>query len=237
MKPAEQLKQEKENRNKRRARIIVRNISYKSTEAKLKEHFSKFGNIVDVNILTRADGKLVGCAFVQFEKVTQAAKAILTTGKEVLGRAVHIDWAINKTTFSKHVNANKNVKKEEVNAEIKEEEELEDVSIKSEDDSNESDQDGGEDSDEDEDDGSDEEDKKDIKSEIKLTAEDTKKRISNDVVEGCTVFIKNIPFECTNEDLKKCGKQFGPIYYALINVDHVSGHSKGTGFVKFRVKQ
>ena len=56
---------------------------------------------------------------------------------------------------------------------------------------------------------------------------------SNDVVEGRTVFIKNVPFSATNDDLKECMKQFGPIYYALICVDKFTEHSKGTAFVKF----
>lgn len=61
------------------------------------------------------------------------------------------------------------------------------------------------------------------------------KCISNDVHEGKTVFLKNVPFSVKNEELKKYMEQFGPVYYALICVDSLTEHSKGTAFVKFKV--
>ena len=39
-----------------------------------------------------------------------------------------------------------------------------------------------------------------------------------------------------NEDLKTCMEHFGPVYYALVCVDPLTEHSKGTAFVKFRVR-
>lgn len=69
-----------------------------------------------------------------------------------------------------------------------------------------------------------------------LESEQKKKRFeSHDVSEGRTVFIKNVPFSVTNDDLKECVKQFGPVFYALICVDRVTEHSRGTAFVKFKV--
>lgn len=73
---------------------------------------------------------------------------------------------------------------------------------------------------------------------IKAEAKESIKRphvISNDITEGKTVFIKNLPFSATNEDLKNCMSQFGPVYYALVCVDKFTEHSKGTAFVKFVV--
>lgn len=61
------------------------------------------------------------------------------------------------------------------------------------------------------------------------------RRVSNDINEGKTVFIKNVPFTVKNEDLKECMEQFGPVYYALVCVDPLTEHSRGTAFVKFRV--
>lgn len=61
------------------------------------------------------------------------------------------------------------------------------------------------------------------------------KRVSNDVHEGKTVFLKNVPFSLKNEELKNFMEQFGPVYYALICVDSLTEHSKGTAFVKFKV--
>lgn len=96
----QQQKEEKERRQKKRARLIVRNISYKSTEDSIRKHFEQWGKLEDVNILKRADGKLVGCAFVQYETINQATKAILKgNGQEMLGRKIFIDWALGKNEF------------------------------------------------------------------------------------------------------------------------------------------
>lgn len=222
------MKQIKLGRQKRRARLIIRNISFKSTKTNLLEHFSKFGKVEELDILKRPDGKMVGCAFVQYEKVTDAAKAILlSSGKEVVGRTVYVDWAVGKDQYDKQKRkTNVPVKEEADEVEIKTENE-DDVEIKSED--------------EDEEMDSDDEDSKDIKMENDSQADDeeiskkTIKKRSNDVSEGCTVFIKNVPFDATNDDLMQCCKRFGPIWYGLITKDHISGHSKGTGFVKFKV--
>lgn len=61
-------------------------------------------------------------------------------------------------------------------------------------------------------------------------------RESHDISEGCTVFVKNIPFSVENLEFKKCMQKFGGVYYALICMDPLTEHSKGTGFVKFRVR-
>lgn len=57
------------------------------TEEKLKEHFAQYGEICEVNILKKPDGKLIGCAFLQFARVQSAAKAIYgSSGKSILGK-------------------------------------------------------------------------------------------------------------------------------------------------------
>lgn len=61
-------------------------------------------------------------------------------------------------------------------------------------------------------------------------------RVSNDVSEGKTVFLKNVPFSVKNEELKKYMEQFGPVYYALVCIDPLTEYSRGTAFVKFRVR-
>lgn len=189
--------------------------------------------------MKRADGKLVGCAFIQFEKVNSAAKAIHHgNAKEFLGRPVIIDWAVNQKKFTQHLKKNLNN-----NAVKAEDDDEDDVSIKSEPESGEnSEEDAASDADSD---GSDDDedtkpDLEDSKLGIKSDpdAEDVKPKISNktDIGEGCTVFVKNVPFSATNEDLYKVCRQFGKIKYALVTTDKVSGHSKGTGFVKYKVR-
>jgi nucleolar protein 4 len=51
-------------------------LSFKATEEAVTNWFSKYGEIQDVKLLRKANGDLVGCAFVQYSKVPFAAKAI-----------------------------------------------------------------------------------------------------------------------------------------------------------------
>jgi len=61
-------------------------------------------------------------------------------------------------------------------------------------------------------------------------------RVSNDVSEGKTIFLKNVPFSVKNDELKKYMEQFGPVYYALVCIDPLTEYSRGTAFVKFQVR-
>jgi len=92
--------------------------------------------------------------------------------------------------------------------------------------------------DEDEDDDEDQkEDKDELKSKLNIENVKKEKTISNDVQQGCTVFIKNVPFDAEDADLRKVCRKFGLVNYAIINRQAVSGHSKGTAFVKFKAKE
>lgn len=57
---------------KKKARLVVRNLSFKATDESLRAHFEKCGKVEDVNILKKKDGKMVGCAFIQFSKIIEA---------------------------------------------------------------------------------------------------------------------------------------------------------------------
>lgn len=62
------------------------------------------------------------------------------------------------------------------------------------------------------------------------------RRTSDDISEGKTVFLKNVPFSVKNDELKRYMEQFGPVNYALVCIDHLTEHSRGTAFVKFKVR-
>ncbi|XP_017070376.2 RNA-binding protein 28 [Drosophila eugracilis] len=247
----QRLKEEKERRQKKRARLIVRNISYKSTDESMREYFGQWGTLEDVQILKRGDGKLVGCAFVQYETINQATKAILhSNGKELLGRKVFVDWALGKDEYTAKNPKEEEPEEKKPKVEAKEQNGNEaEVKEESDEDSKEEEVDSGEDSDgeSDEDDASndepeeEDEDRKEDKDELKskLNIENVKKQkqISNDVQQGCTVFIKNVPFDAEDVDLRKVCRKFGLVNYAIINRQAVSGHSKGTAFVKFKAKE
>ncbi|XP_015599445.1 RNA-binding protein 28 [Cephus cinctus] len=263
----EERREIKLKRRRKRARIIIRNLSFQATEEALKEHFSKYGNIEEIQILTKPDGRRIGCGFVQFELVQSAAKAIHYANlKPLMGRSVIVDWAVPKNKFGKEIKKENNAETVEIKEEddVKDEDNAskrdknndieipengveksnetsshEDVSDEETDSSireeDESEQEVDEDNDEDE-------KKLSIKKEENIEEDEAEEEnkparpriISNDVNEGKTVFLKNVPFSAKNEDLKQCMEQFGPVYYALVCMDPLTEHSKGTAFVKFQ---
>lgn len=85
------------------------------------------------------------------------------------------------------------------------------------------------------DDNSDSNEKSKYKFKIKKV--DKGKHISNDVQDGCTIFVKNVNFDAEDAEVRKVFRRFGPLHYAIINRDPISGHSKGTAFVKFKNKE
>ncbi|CAL8128843.1 unnamed protein product [Orchesella dallaii] len=245
---------------KKKSRLIVRNLSFKVTEDAMKKHFEKCGEVKEVNILKKSNGKLVGCAFIQYANVPQAAKAVKELNlKPFLGRPIAIDWALPKEKYQ--TDDEKNRKKdaeEEMEVEdntivIKDEpaevppeneddaldhydhlKEVEEIKQESEDkkpklrkrklkDDDESDDDDEDDSESDED-------------EEKYSSKKRPKQISNDVEEGKTLFLRNLSFDTSEDNLKQFFEKYGQLHYALLCKDKLTEHPKGTGFVKFKEK-
>ncbi|KAG5652797.1 hypothetical protein H0H81_003627 [Sphagnurus paluster] len=50
---------------------------------------------------------------------------------------------------------------------------------------------------------------------------------------GTTLFIRNLPFNATEDELRTLFRSFGPLRYARITIDHATGRSRGTGFACF----
>lgn len=114
-------KESKQKLKEKRARLVVHNLPFTSTEQNLREHFEKFGDVEDVTLLKKSDDKLVGVAFIQFKTVQQAHKAQhYTNGKEFLGRTIICESALSKNKYEEiKIKKEEEIKKEVV--EIKEE--------------------------------------------------------------------------------------------------------------------
>ncbi|CAH1721422.1 unnamed protein product [Aphis gossypii] len=245
------------NANNRRGRLIIRNLPFTTDEEQLKEHFSKFGEINDVKLLRKPDGKLIGCGFVQFIVKQNAAKAIAhTSGKDFGGRSIVVDWAIPKNKYETiHTNKEKeeNISVKEENVEAVIEEDKTEIKEDSSDDQNNLEKpktvedyltlETIKDECENFVDFETKDNENDIKrkrennddDESVISATNKKRFKSHDVKEGLTVFFKNVSFSVNNDELKRFVKErFGPVYYALVCVDRLTEHSKGTAFVKFR---
>lgn len=75
--------------------VFIKNLNYQSTEDSVRDAFSELGNVVNVKLLTdRMTGKPKGIGFVEFEKRSDAKKAL--EGVEVDGRQVQCSWSNEK---------------------------------------------------------------------------------------------------------------------------------------------
>ncbi|CAG8830064.1 10333_t:CDS:2, partial [Gigaspora rosea] len=63
------------------------------------------------------------------------------------------------------------------------------------------------------------------------------KKKNNTLSEDTVLFIRNISFEATDEELSDIFRPFGPLRYCVITRDDTTGRSRGTGFVSFEQKK
>ncbi|KAJ1923665.1 RNA recognition motif-containing protein [Tieghemiomyces parasiticus] len=61
-----------------------------------------------------------------------------------------------------------------------------------------------------------------------------KTAIPRDNVDDCTLFVRNLSFDTTDQDLRDKFSAFGKLAYALVTRDKVTGLSRGSGFIRFR---
>ncbi|XP_062839534.1 RNA-binding protein 28 isoform X2 [Anolis carolinensis] len=84
----------------KKARLIIRNLSFKCTEEDLKGVFSPFGTVLEVTLPRKPDGKMRGFAFVQFRNILEAGKALKGMNmKEIMERPVAVDWAVAREKY------------------------------------------------------------------------------------------------------------------------------------------
>ncbi|XP_016405683.1 RNA-binding protein 28-like [Sinocyclocheilus rhinocerous] len=105
-------------KNKLKARLILRNLSFKCEEDDLTQIFSEFGTVIEAKIPLKPDGKKRGFAFVQFKNMAEAGKALTAMNlKEIKDRQVAVDWAIAKDKYlaTQSAGAAGTVKEENVN--------------------------------------------------------------------------------------------------------------------------
>ncbi|XP_023592854.1 RNA-binding protein 28 isoform X2 [Trichechus manatus latirostris] len=98
--PKKVLKPKKAKMADKKARLIIRNLSFKCSEDDLRTVFAQFGAVLEVNIPRKPDGKMRGFAFVQFKNLLEAGKALKGMNmKEIKGRTVAVDWAVAKDKY------------------------------------------------------------------------------------------------------------------------------------------
>ncbi|XP_054419863.1 RNA-binding protein 28 [Pteronotus mesoamericanus] len=98
--PKKEQKPEKAKVADKKARLIIRNLSFKCSEDDLKTIFAQYGAVLEVNIPRKPDGKMRGFAFVQFKNLLEAGKALKNMNmKEIKGRTIAVDWAVAKDKY------------------------------------------------------------------------------------------------------------------------------------------
>ena len=244
---------------RRPAKLIVRNLPW---SVKKPEHlaalFQSFGKVKYAD-LPNTNGKLKGFGFVTMRRKKHAQKALETVNeKEVDGRTLAVDWAVDKETWDGQaqqetgpdVDEAKGKKEEAKGTKIKTKEEPKGKVAASEKESTptadedlaaflanygdhlesepETDEEDQEEDDDDKiknaelDEGDDGE---------KETKPHPAKKLTTD--NSSTVFIRNLPYTATDEQLRSFFNHFGPVRYARVVMDKATERPAGTGFVCF----
>ncbi|KAM3419386.1 hypothetical protein BST61_g5315 [Cercospora zeina] len=220
------------------SKLIVRNLPWSIKGPKqLEKLFQSYGKVKKAYVPQKGPGLMAGFGFVIMRGRKNAEKAIEgVNGKEVNGRTVAVDWAVEKEVFTEQADTGASHEKDAgaaadpdaMDEDLMQADREDHTSEDSADDSGSEDEtsedsyapDGEEESiDDDEDEVNQHHDDQD-------RSEDR----------SSTLFIRNLPFTCSDEDLDDHFQQFGSTRYARIVMDHDTGRSKGTGFVCFYEK-
>jgi nucleolar protein 4 len=208
----------------KKGRVFLRNLPFKNlSEARIKELFAKFGEIVEVNIPQKETGEFRGFGFVQFNTREEALNAIKDMNNtKVDGRRIQVSLAVAKNDYN---GDNKEEAKGEDVAEDNKKSEGKSVgkSNSKSDGKSEGKPDG----------------KSKEKSERKTVekSEDKEtKPVLNDPTR--TIFIRNLGFNTDETRLRDFFNTLqGDVLYAKVVKDHQTKTSKGTAFIMFRTEE
>jgi nucleolin len=80
--------------------VCCRGLSFQAYDSDIRDFFNACGNVLEVRLLTRDDGKSKGTAFVKFSKKSSFNKAIELSGTEHMGRSLTIEESQGKKPFA-----------------------------------------------------------------------------------------------------------------------------------------
>jgi nucleolar protein 4 len=237
---AAELRSEREKRRKEAQppKLIVRNLPWSIKEPEdLALLFRSYGKIKHADVPKRSPKVQAGFGFVVIRGRKNAEKAIAgVNGKEVDGRTLAVDWAVDKTTWKnlqkdeedgghpmqeavvppvENVNGGATGKADALGADnlvLADDfgDASEGVPIEN------SEDDAGHESEHYED----------------IEDSDSEDGTNNDSY-NTTIFVRNLPFTCTDDTLREHFSNFGAVRYARVVFDHETERSKGTGFICF----
>ncbi|XP_074598502.1 RNA-binding protein 28 [Brevipalpus obovatus] len=241
---------------KRRGRLVIRNLPFNLGEEQIRAAFSKFGELTDFNLLRKPDGSSKGLCFLSFKSRNIACKAVKEmNAKNLGGRVIAVDHSLPKKIYQssqespgpeeeivdslvkKTLEKEKGVQKEDGKGVADNSQEM-----MSDDENEANDKHHGKDDENNEDDGDedyedDEGDRSSIATSNTSSKAKQRKRSSRDAREGRTIFLRNLSYDTTKDDLQSFMERFGPVEYCLLCCDFELDRPKGTGFVKFKSKE
>lgn len=224
-------------------KLIVRNLPWTIKGSnQLEKLFQSYGKVKQAYVPRKGPGLMAGFGFVVMRGRKNAEKAIAgVNGKEVDGRTLAVDWSVEKGVYqglqqgSEHAEEGaERVKDEDTEMDGFAGSRLPDddheghvIDEEAESASDDDDEDGAEDYDDNSDEILDEDDNEEIKE------EDIEGKSDRPEEKTTTLFVRNLPFTCTDEDLEDHFTRFGSVRYARVVMDFGTERSKGTGFVCF----
>ncbi|KAF1965296.1 hypothetical protein BU23DRAFT_546224 [Bimuria novae-zelandiae CBS 107.79] len=221
-------------------KLIVRNLPWSiKTPEQLGKLFLSYGKVHFTTLPKKPNGELRGFGFVALRGKKNAEKAIEDlNGKEIDGRPIAVDWTVDKDAWqdlqkqldAEEARQQKDAKddKEDKDEDADMDDESSVVLDDSEDEEADSDEDEDDEDEVEDDSNTDYEGVSDSDEEGGIELEDSKPKPPD-----YTVFIRNLPFTADDDSLYEHFKQFGPIAYARVVLDHETERPKGTGFVRF----
>ncbi|KAH7140584.1 hypothetical protein EDB81DRAFT_57916 [Dactylonectria macrodidyma] len=233
-------------------KLIVRNLPWSiKTSEQLERLFRSFGKVKFAD-LPQSKGKLKGFGFVTLRGKKNAETALeAINGKEIDGRTLAVDWAVEKEIWDQQNPDKKDKKKVKADEDAEaEDDEGDSESVTSEDGDDDDEEEKGDGAtkptrdseldadlenfmknymqnmeDEEEDEDEDEDEEQEAKKNVPL------KKLMTD--NSATVFIRNLPFTATDEQLKGFFGHFGKVRYARVVMNKMTEKPAGTAFVCF----
>ena len=208
-------------------KLIVRNLPWTIKEPEhLAVLFRSYGKVKHVTLPQKKFGLSAGFGFVVLRGRKNAERALEgVNGREVGGRTLAVDWAVEKEVWETLHDENK--EKDSRNQDIDLTEGRVNHSVNSQD-SHQIDIEGVSHSDARQSDSDREDSQPTSNEEKEVDGDPAQWRTDN---HNSTLFIRNLPFSSTDESLRGHFELFGPVRYARVVLDQATERPKGTGFV------
>ncbi|OQN98863.1 hypothetical protein B0A48_15209 [Cryoendolithus antarcticus] len=228
-------RQEEQKEAKQPPKLIVRNLPWTvKTSDQLTKLFQSYGKVKKAYLPKRSGGLLPGFGFVLMRGRKNAEKAIEgVNGKEIDGRTLAVDWSVDKETYQKNMQEDAPSEDKVPVIDEADEDDESDAGVNVEDMDADADEDMQSDE---EDDGTDEHSEHSTDATTPDPDEKEIQEMNKQEDKSSTIFVRNLPFTCGDEDLEDHFSRFGSTRYARVVLDHQTGRPKGTCFVCFYEK-